>query len=70
VVTFVTRKAGSRFFFNSLFDVHVLELAGLEDLSALLAFDELGIFVAADDLHAQMLAGLRRLYVLRRRGRL
>ena len=48
----------SRFRGVRLFDVHVFEFAGLEDLAALLALDELGIFVAADDLHARMFARL------------
>jgi hypothetical protein len=53
-----------------LFDVHVLELARLEDFAAFLAFDEFGIFVAADNLYAEVLAGLRLACVLRGRGRL
>jgi hypothetical protein len=43
---------------DALFGVHVLEFAGFEDFSAVLAFHEFGIFIAADDLHAQMLTGL------------
>src|SRR4029078_6622678 len=39
-----------------VFDDHVLELAGFEDLTAFLAFDELGVFLAGDNLHTRMLA--------------
>src|SRR5579862_7499816 len=39
-----------------LFDVHVFELAGLEDLAALFAFDEFGVFVSTHDLDAEMFA--------------
>jgi hypothetical protein len=59
------------FFFDAFpfFDRHVLELAGLEDVAAFLAFHVFGIFVAGNDLHPGMLAllpadlprGLRRL---------
>src|SRR3954451_2952880 len=38
------------------FDVHVLELAGLEDFSALQTLDVLSFFIARDDLHARVLA--------------
>jgi hypothetical protein len=68
VVTFVISRC-SEFLTCAIFDVHVLELAGLEDFAAVLAFDELGVLIAAYDLHAKMLARLR-LDVLRRRGRL
>jgi hypothetical protein len=53
---------------NALFDVHVFELAGLEDLAAVFALYELGVFVAAHDLHTRMLTRLRFSGVLRRRG--
>jgi len=43
-------------FVEVFFDAHVLEFACFENFAALKAFDELGIFVAADDLHARMLA--------------
>src|SRR5450432_3968324 len=39
-----------------LFDAHVFELAGFEDVAALHAFDVLGFLVARNDLHARMLA--------------
>src|SRR5579859_757736 len=41
-----------------LFDRHVAEFAGFEDLAALQALDELSIFLAGDDLHAWMGAWL------------
>ena len=63
-------KARLRFaLFNPLFDIHVLEFAGFEDFAAFLALDELRIFIAADDLHARMLAGLVHICALRRGGR-
>jgi hypothetical protein len=51
----------SDFVLRSLFDVHVLELAGLEYLAAFLAFYELRLLVPAYDLYARVLA--RRLYI-------
>lgn len=45
---------------DALFGVHVLEFAGFEDFSAVFAFHEFGIFIAADNLHTEMLAGLLR----------
>jgi hypothetical protein len=73
-ITFVTGKASRRGLGfgipSALFDAHVLELAGLEDLAAFLTFDELGVFIAADDLHTGMLAGLLLLCAGRRRRRL
>jgi len=45
-------------FLDALFDVHVTEFAGFEDVSALDALDEFGIFIATDDLHARVFAGL------------
>jgi hypothetical protein len=51
---------------GALFDIHVLELAGLEDLAALFALDELGVFVAAHNLYTQVFERLLRAYVLRR----
>lgn len=53
-----------------LFDVHVFELARLEDLAALFAFDEFGVFVAAYDLDLQVFARLLHIRVLRGDGRL
>ncbi len=38
------------------FDGHVSKLAGLEDLATFSTLDELGVFVARDDLHARVLA--------------
>ena len=53
-----------------LFDVHVLELAGVEDFAALLALDELRFFIAAHDLHTRVLTGLLHVFcVLKRRRR-
>jgi hypothetical protein len=66
----LSRGSGSGFFLDALFDVHVFEFTGLEDLAAVFALDEFGVFVAADDLHTRMLARLRFTDVLRRRGRL
>ena len=40
--------------FDVLFDAHVLEFAGLEDLAALQAFHKLSVFFAAHNLHARM----------------
>ena len=42
----------------ALFDVHVFEFAGLEDLAAFQALDEFGVFIAAHDLHTRVLARL------------
>jgi hypothetical protein len=72
-VTFVIikmgrQKAGLILFARLFFDVHILEFAGLENFAAILAFHEFGILIAADNLHAKVLAGLGN--VLRRRGRL
>lgn len=39
-----------------LFDGHVFEFAGFEDLSAFEALNEFGVFFAGHDLHARMLA--------------
>ena len=38
-----------------LFDVHVLEFTGLENLSAFEAFDKLTVLFAGHDLHTRML---------------
>src|SRR5580698_8915319 len=65
------RRRDSDFVFLCvLFDVHVLELAGLEDLAALFAFDEFAVFLAAHDLHARVLAGLLDFYAWAGRLRL
>ena len=42
--------------FGAFFDAHVLEFAGLENLAALQALDEFGVFVAAHNLHARVFA--------------
>jgi len=55
---------------NPLLGVHVLEFAGLEDFAAILTFHKLGIFVATDNLNAEMLARLLRDCDGRRRRRL
>ena len=58
-MTFVTQTAGLVvFLLNPLFNVHILKFAGLEDLAAFLAFDELRFFIAAHDLDARVLTGL------------
>ncbi|HYM75419.1 MAG TPA: hypothetical protein VE377_05515 [Candidatus Dormibacteraeota bacterium] len=60
-VTGVTTAQGySDFVLRTLFDIHVLEFAGLEDFAALFAFNEFRLFVAAYDLYARMFA--RRLH--------
>jgi hypothetical protein len=46
------------FALGTFFDAHVLEFAGFEDFAALKAFHELGVFLAAHDLHARVLARL------------
>jgi len=51
------RKRSDLPILRSLFDVHVLELARLEDLAALRALDELRILITTHDLYARMLAG-------------
>ena len=38
-----------------LFDIHILEFAGFEDVTTLQAFDKFGVLLASDDLHARML---------------
>jgi hypothetical protein len=48
-----------------LFDRHVLQFAGLENISTFLAFHIFGVFVPGDDLHARMLARLGRNLLLR-----
>jgi len=53
---------------DALFGVHVLEFAGLEDLAAVFTLNELGVFIAADDGHTKVLAGLR-VWFGRRSGR-
>jgi hypothetical protein len=38
-----------------VFDDHVLKLTGFEDVAALQAFDEFGVFLAGDNLHTRVL---------------
>ncbi len=57
------------FAFGAFLDAHILEFAGLENLTALKTFDELRVFIAAHDLHARVLARLLA-GVLRMRERL
>lgn len=42
---------------DAFFLEHVVELGGVEDLAADLAFDELGFLIAGDDADLWMLAG-------------
>jgi hypothetical protein len=66
VVTVVFSERGSaravlRFLglaFGAFLDAHILEFARLEDLAALEALHEFGVFFAADDLHARMFTRL------------
>jgi len=51
-------------------DGHILQFAGLENLSALLAFNILGFFIPRDNLNLRVLALLRDNFLLRRTGRL
>ena len=55
---------------NTILDVHVLELAGLEDLAALFAFHEFRFLVAADNLYAGVPARLLLVHIRRRDRRL
>ena len=59
--------ADDLFFFgwNFGFDIHVTELARLEDFAALKTFDVLRIFVARDDLDSGVLAGVIHCIALR-----
>jgi hypothetical protein len=43
------------FFQFGLFDIHIAEFAGIEDVAALDAFNKFGVFIARDDLHAGVL---------------
>jgi hypothetical protein len=48
---------GSRFLTKlRVFDDHVLEFAGFEDLTTFLAFNEFRVFFASDNLHTRVLA--------------
>jgi len=58
-----------RFVFGAFLDAHVFEFAGFEDFAAFQTLYELGIFIAADNLHTGVLAWLL-LDVLGLRGRL
>jgi hypothetical protein len=52
-------KGGSGFLVQfGLFDIHVFEFAGLEDLAALQAFHKFGVFFAGHNLHTRVLACL------------
>ncbi len=55
---------------NAIFDIHVLELAGLEDFPTFLALHEFRLFIAAYDLNTRMLARWLGIHVRRRGGRL
>ena len=55
---------------RTLFDIHVLEFAGFENLAAFFALDEFRIFIPADNLYARVLAGWLRITALGGRGRL
>jgi len=55
---------------SALFDAHVLKFAGLENVAAFQAFDELGVIFAAHNLHARVLAGLLVGFVGNVQGRL
>jgi len=44
------------FFQLGLFNIHVFEFAGFEDVTAFQAFDEFGVVFAGDDFHARVLA--------------
>jgi hypothetical protein len=56
------------FLLHAFLNAHVFELAGFENLAAFEALDKFGVFVAADNLHARMLARLS--WFLRVRERL
>jgi len=43
---------------RAVFNAHVLEFAGLEDLAAFHALNEFSFLVAAHDLHTRVFAGL------------
>jgi len=47
-----------RFAFGALFDAHVPQFAGFEDLTALKAFHKFSVLIAAHDLDARVFAGL------------
>jgi hypothetical protein len=49
---------------RGVFDGHIFEFAGFEDLSAFNAFDEFTVFFASDDLHARVLAGSHNAFLL------
>jgi hypothetical protein len=52
-----TRGKESRFVCQfGLFDGHVFEFAGFENLAAFQAFNEFGVFFASHDLHTRVLA--------------
>ena len=41
----------------AILDVHILELAGLENFTAFQALDEFALFAAGDDLHPRVRTG-------------
>jgi len=45
--------------FGGLLNLHIPEFFGIEDLSALQAFDELGVFMPGDDSYLWVFAGGR-----------
>ncbi|ABF39492.1 hypothetical protein Acid345_0487 [Candidatus Koribacter versatilis Ellin345] len=60
-VAFTVRNGGCgtlHFRRVAFFDVHIFELAGLEDLAALKALDEFGVLVTRDDRDARVAARL------------
>src|ERR1700733_5929131 len=60
------RKTLSRFVFQpGVFDHHVLKLTRFEDVAALRAFDEFGVFLAGHNLHARVLTLIHRATLLR-----
>lgn len=52
---------------DAFLDTHIFQLARFENLAAIKALDELGVFVAADDLYAWVLARLACTLWLRKR---
>jgi hypothetical protein len=56
------RRVGALFLFGTgaLFDVHVFEFTGFEDIATLEALDEFGVLFARDNLHAWVLTRIHR----------
>src|ERR1035437_7732659 len=63
------REGELHFRWVALFDVHVLEFAGLENFATLEALDELGVLIARHDLDARVAARLFHRFVGRRSGK-